>query len=84
MDFGPPPAFDLNDPNVQLFDVNNDHRIDVVWSVSGRLKIWLAREGAWSQTADFDVPAPAAGESAAFADPKFKLVDMTGDRCRTW
>jgi RHS repeat-associated protein len=80
VDFGPAPAFDLNDPNVQLLDVNNDHRIDVVLTSSGRLKIWLAREGAWSQTADFDVPAPAAGDTATFADPKFKVGDMTGDR----
>ncbi|MEZ4864233.1 MAG: toxin TcdB middle/N-terminal domain-containing protein [Caldilineaceae bacterium] len=80
VDFGPAPAFDLNDPNVQLMDVNNDHRIDVVLTASGRLKIWLAREGAWSQTADFDVPAPAAGDAANFADPKFKIGDMTGDR----
>jgi RHS repeat-associated protein len=80
VDFGPPPAFDLNDPTVQLFDVDNDKRIDVVWSVSERLKIWLAREGSWSQTADFDVPAPAAGEAASFADPKVKLFDMNGDR----
>ncbi|MEZ4735444.1 MAG: SpvB/TcaC N-terminal domain-containing protein, partial [Caldilineaceae bacterium] len=80
VDFGPAPAFDLNDPNVQLMDVNNDHRIDVVLTASGRLKIWLAREGAWSQTADFDVPAPAAGDATNFADPKFKIGDMTGDR----
>ena len=80
IDFGPAPAFDLNDPNLQLLDVNNDHRIDVVLTGSGRMKIWLAREGAWSQTADFDVPAPAAGDTANFADPKFKVGDMTGDR----
>ncbi|MFN8445750.1 MAG: toxin TcdB middle/N-terminal domain-containing protein [Caldilineaceae bacterium] len=80
VDFGPAPAFDLNDPNVQLMDVNNDHRIDVVLTTSGRLKIWLARNGAWSQQADFDVPAPAAGDAANFADPKFKIGDMTGDR----
>jgi RHS repeat-associated protein len=80
VDFGAAPAFDLNDPNVQLLDVNNDRRIDVVWSVSGRLKIWLAKDGGWSQQADFDVPAPAAGDAASFADPKFKIGDMTGDR----
>ena len=80
VDFGPAPAFDLNDPNVQLMDVNNDHRIDVVLTSGGRLKIWLARTNAWSQTADFDVPAPAAGDAASFADPKFKVGDMTGDR----
>lgn len=80
VDFGPAPAFDLNDPNVQLLDVNNDHRIDVVLTSSGRLKIWLARAGAWSQTANFDVPAPAAGDTTNFADPKFKIGDMTGDR----
>ncbi|MCX6047961.1 MAG: FG-GAP-like repeat-containing protein [Chloroflexi bacterium] len=80
VDFGPAPAFDLNDPNLQLLDVNNDHRIDVVLTAGGRLKIWLAKEGAWSQTADFDVPAPAAGDTANFADPKFKIGDMTGDR----
>ena len=80
VDFGPAPAFDLNDPNLQLMDVNNDHRIDVVLTAGGRLKIWLARESAWSQNADFDVPAPAAGDAANFADPKFKVGDMTGDR----
>ncbi len=80
VDFGPAPSFDLNDPNLQLMDVNNDHRIDVVLTGSGRMKIWLAREGAWSQSADFDVPAPAAGDTANFADPKFKVGDMTGDR----
>lgn len=80
VDFGPAPAFDLNDPNAQLIDVNNDHRIDVVLTGGGRMKIWLAREGAWSQTADFDVPAPAAGDAASFADPKIKVGDMTGDR----
>ncbi|MBV7337572.1 VCBS repeat-containing protein [Chloroflexi bacterium TSY] len=80
IDFGPAPAFDLNDPNVQLMDVNNDHSVDVVLTTSGRMKIWLAREDAWSQEADFDVPAPSAGDAASFADPKFKVGDMTGDR----
>ena len=80
VDFGPSPGFDLNDPNVQLFDVNNDHRIDVVLSTAGRLKIWLAREGTWSSTADFDVPAPAAGDAAKFSDPNIKVGDITGDR----
>ena len=80
VDFGPAPAFDLNDPDAQLIDVNNDHRIDVVLTTGGRLKIWLAREGAWSQTADFDVPAPAAGNAARFSDPKIKVGDITGDR----
>nr|HMN29059.1 SpvB/TcaC N-terminal domain-containing protein [Caldilineaceae bacterium] len=80
VDFGPAPAFDLNDPDVQLIDVNNDHRIDVVLTTGGRLKIWLARQGAWSQTADFDVAAPAAGDSAHFSDPNIKVGDMTGDR----
>ncbi|MCB0124793.1 MAG: VCBS repeat-containing protein, partial [Caldilineaceae bacterium] len=79
VDFGPAPAFDLNDPNLQLIDVNNDHRIDVVLTVSGRIKIWLAREGAWSQTADFNVPAPA-GDATRFSDPKIKVGDITGDR----
>ena len=80
VDFGPSPGFDLNDPNVQLIDVNNDHRIDVVLSTAGRLKIWLAREGAWSATADFDVLAPAAGDAAKFSDPNIKVGDITGDR----
>lgn len=80
IDFGPAPAFDLNDPNLQLLDVNNDHRIDVVLTAGGRLKIWLAREQAWSQTADFDVPAPLGDSGDGFADPKIKVGDMTGDR----
>ncbi len=80
IDFGPSPGFDLNDPNVQLIDVNNDHRIDVVLSTAGRLKVWLAREKAWSQNADFDVPAPAAGDAAKFSDPNIKVGDITGDR----
>jgi RHS repeat-associated protein len=80
VDFGPAPAFNLNDPDVQLIDVNNDHRIDVVLTAGGRMKIWLAREEAWSATADFDVPAPAAGDSARFSDPNIKVGDMTGDR----
>ncbi|MEZ4681022.1 MAG: hypothetical protein R2932_43100 [Caldilineaceae bacterium] len=33
---------------------------------------------AWSQTADFDVPAPAAAMPPT--RPKFKIGDMTGDR----
>ena len=80
IDFGPAPAFDLNDPNLQLLDVNNDHRIDVVLTAGGRLKIWLARASAWSQSADFDVPAPLGDSAAGFADPKIKVGDMTGDR----
>ncbi len=79
VDFGPSPAFDLNDPNVQLLDFNNDRRIDVGLTVGGRLKIWLARETGWSREADFDVPAPAAGDAARFDDPKIKVVDMSGD-----
>jgi RHS repeat-associated protein len=80
IDFGPAPAFDLFDPDVQLIDVNNDHRVDVVLTTGGRMKIWLARDGAWSQTADFDVAAPAAGDAARFSDPYIKVGDMTGDR----
>jgi len=80
VDFGTAPAFDLNDPNLQLLDVNNDHRIDVVLATGGRLKIWLARETVWSQRADFDVPAPVGGSAAGFVDPKVKVGDMTGDR----
>jgi hypothetical protein len=79
VDFGPSPAFDLNDPNMQLIDFNNDHRIDVGLTVGGRLKIWLARASGWSREADFDVPAPAAGGAARFDDPKIKVVDMSGD-----
>ncbi len=79
VDFGPAPAFDLNDPNVQLVDFNNDRRIDVGLTVGGRLKIWLARAAGWSREADFDVPAPAAGDAARFDDPKIKVVDMSGD-----
>ncbi|MBV7336391.1 hypothetical protein KFU94_50805 [Chloroflexi bacterium TSY] len=79
IDFGPAPA-DLNSPNLQLMDVNNDRAVDVVLTVSNRLKIWLARKGAWSQQADFNMPAPAAGAPASFGDPKFKIGDMTGDR----
>ncbi|MEM7126078.1 MAG: toxin TcdB middle/N-terminal domain-containing protein [Chloroflexota bacterium] len=80
VDFGPSPAFDLNDPNLQLMDVNNDRSVDVVLTTGQRMKIWLARDDAWSQEADFDVPAPAAGDAASFDDPKFKIGDMTGDR----
>ena len=80
INFGEAPAFDLNDPNMQLIDVNLDHRIDVVLTVGEHMLIWLAREGAWSTEADFKVPAPAAGDPASFANPKFKVGDMTGDR----
>ena len=80
VDFGPSPAFDLNDPDVQLLDVNNDHRIDVVLTTGGRMKIWLARDGAWSQTADFDVAAPGVGGSDRFSDPNIRVGDITGDR----
>jgi RHS repeat-associated protein len=79
LDYPRSPAFALADPNVQLVDANNDKRIDVVLTTASQLLIWLARDGAWSATADFSAPLPATGTPLRFGDPHAKLGDLTGD-----
>jgi hypothetical protein len=51
VDFGLSPAFDLNDPNMQMIDFNNDHRIDVGWRAT--------RAGAGKLTLTCLPPRPA-------------------------
>jgi len=78
--YGSSPGFALNEPNVEMIDVNHDKRIDVMVTASGQGFIWLAREEAWSPTADFIVPLPSLGGPISLENPRVHLGDMTGDR----
>ena len=79
VDMGDAPAFDLNSRNIEFNDYDNDGDADVGLMTDGRLKIWLARAGGWSDQADFDVAAPAAGGAVKFSDAGLFIMDMDGD-----
>ncbi len=81
VDYNLTPHFGVNDPNLRLFDANNDKRVDFMLTTDSRYYIWLAHEDdTWSETADYVAPALAVGTPLVFSNPRVKLGDMTGDR----
>lgn len=73
------PSITLDNPNIRLFDANNDKRVDMMLTTSSQYYTWLAHEdGSWSTSADF--VTSAIGPSINFANPHVQLADMTGDR----
>ena len=81
VDYNLTPHFGVNDPNLRLFDANNDKRVDFMLTTNSLYYIWLAHEDdTWSETADFVAPALAVGTPLVFSNPRVKMGDMTGDR----
>jgi RHS repeat-associated protein len=75
------PTWSLDNPNLQLVDMNNDKRIDVLLATGERYLLFLARaDNTWPATADVSVSAPSVGGALRFELPQVKLADMSGDR----
>ncbi|MCP4541745.1 MAG: hypothetical protein GY832_31825 [Chloroflexi bacterium] len=80
IDYNLSPNFGLDDPNVRMFDANNDKRVDIMLTTESQYYVWFAHEdNTWSTTADIAVPALAVGTPLVFGNPRTKLGDMTGD-----
>ena len=80
IDYNRGPNFALNDPNVRLFDANNDKRVDLMLTTDSRYFIWLAHaDNTWNAAADIVVDPLAVGTPLVFSNPRVKLGDMTGD-----
>lgn len=81
VDYNRSPNFGLDDPNMRLFDANNDKRVDLMLTTDSHYYVWLAHEDdTWSESADVVIPALAVGTPLVFSNPRVKLGDMTGDR----
>ena len=74
------PAFDVNDANVRMVDLNGDGRVDVIRSSQHCFYIYLNEQDGWSEP----VSVPRIHDMAQFpdlffSDPRVRFADMSGD-----
>ncbi|MBP7428591.1 MAG: hypothetical protein KBC05_04115 [Candidatus Hydrogenedentes bacterium] len=69
-------GFWFSDPDVQLLDLNNDNRIDVMQTAETSFFSWMSLEsGVWSGACTAESP----NALLRFSSPNTKIADMNGD-----
>jgi YD repeat-containing protein len=80
VDFATSPNFSYEDPDVQLVDLDNDRRVDVLRTTSSAYYIYFNSPSGWSSGPNRITEPLAYGAPLTFDDPRVKLADMNGDR----
>lgn len=80
VDFNTNPPFSYKDANVQMLDLDNDRRIDVLRTTSSAYYVYFNSPSGWSATPNRILDPLAFGSALFFGDGKTKLADMNGDR----
>ena len=80
VDFANAPDFSYEDPDVQLVDLDNDRRVDVLRTTSSAYYIYFNSANGWATGPNRILDPLAYGTPLTFADARVKLADMNGDR----
>ena len=80
VDFNFNPPFTYEDPDVQLVDLDNDRRIDVLRTNDSAYYVYFNSLTGWSASPDRILTPLAYGATLLFSDKRVKLADMNGDR----
>ena len=80
IDFNFNPPFTFEDANVQLVDLDNDKRVDVLRTTDSAYYVYFNQGSTWSGGPDRVLDPLAFGAVLLFDDPRVHLADMNGDR----
>ncbi len=80
VDFANSPDFSYEDPDVQLVDLDNDRRVDVLRTTPTAYYIYFNSPSGWASGPNRILEPLAYGAALTFDDPRVKLADMNGDR----
>lgn len=80
VDFANSPDFSYEDADVQLVDLDNDKRVDVLRTTPSAYYVYFNSPSGWSSGPNRILDPLAYGSALTFSDPRVKLADMNGDR----
>lgn len=74
------PPFTFEDRDLQLIDLDNDKRIDILRTTESAYYVYFNKTTGWSGGPDRILPVLTYGAVLLLSDPRVKLADMNGDR----